>query len=493
MVMDTLIVRVRPGETRIARADGDGRLKDFAVYREQGAGLVGDVFLGRVKKVIPAMEAAFVDIGADRDGFLALPEARPQPHMGGEASRDRISDYVHEGEALSVQVLASSRDGKGAKLTRRVNVTGAFLVLTPNDPGIRLSKRIRDEAERSRLRTLLGGQLRDGEGCVVRSGAEGADQKTIQGELDLLRTRWDEIKVHASHHTPPALISGDVPAPVQYLTENGHAGIDKVIVDDGAVALRLEADLETLGALPIGGVERHSGGGDVFEAAGVIDEAAGLMNAQVRLPGGGSLIIEETAAVTTIDVNVGSAGDAQGAGKGGRASDLALATNLAAMKEAARQMRLRNLAGLIVIDILTMSGKDGPGRVVTALKEALAQDPTGPQVLGTTRGGLLEVTRPRRRPPLSTQLLAPCPVCRMGRAEAPLSVGYRALDRVLTEVWAQPALIPALRTQTSVVRALNKDGQAALEEMEVKLGQPLELIADDAVAYGQFRVEPAER
>lgn len=489
MAVDTLIVRVRPGETRIARVDINNRLKDFAIYREQTAGLVGDVFLGRVKKVIPAMEAAFVDIGAERDGFLALPEARPHQHMGGEAPRDRISDYVHEGEAILVQVLAAARDNKGPKLSRRISVTGAFLVLTPGDPGIRISKRIRDDAERNRLRALLSKHLDGDEGCVVRSGVSGAGEKTVQAEVDLLRGRWGEMQDRAKDAAPPVLVSGDVPAPVQFLTENGHGGLAKIIVDDPATAKLVEDELNHLRALPKGGVERHPTAGDVFETTGIADEVAALLNPQVRLAGGGSIIIEDTAAVTTIDINAGSAGE----GKGGRAKDMALATNLEAMKEIARQMRLRNLAGLIVIDIISMTGKDAPGRVVTALKEALAHDPAGPQVLGTTKGGLLEVTRPRRRPPLSTQILAPCPVCRTGHAEAPLSIGYRALDRVLAEVWAQPSLIPSLRVCDAVVKALKAQGQPALDEMEVKLGQPLELVPDESIPYGRFRIEPAQR
>jgi len=489
MATDTLIVRVRPGETRIACVDQTGRLNAFSLYHDHTGGLVGDVFLGRVKKVVPAMEAAFVDIGTDRDGFLALPEARPQPHMGGEAPRDRISDYVREGEAVMVQVLASARDGKGAKLSKRVSISGAFLVLTPGDPGIRVSKRIRDEVERNRLRALLSDQLKDNEGCVIRSGAEGAGARPVRAEIELLRNRWHELDKAAQTNTAPALLSGDVPAAMQFLDANGHGNLVKIIVDDAVMAQRLDAILTHRDALPDGGVERHTGVNDVFEATNVADEIAGLLNPQIKLPGGGSIIIEETAAVTTVDVNAGGAGT----GKGGRAADLALATNLEAVRETARHMRLRNLAGLIVIDIMTMQGKDGPGRVVTALKEALATDPAGPHVLGTTRGGLLEVTRPRRSPPLSTQLLAPCPVCQTGRAEAPLSVAYRALDRVLAEVWAQPSLIPALRAPQSVVRALQDHAQTALDDVEAKLGQPLELIADDSIPYGRFHIEPAQR
>ncbi|MBL4615211.1 MAG: ribonuclease E/G [Magnetovibrio sp.] len=148
---------------------------------------------------------------------------------------------------------------------------------------------------------------------------------------------------------------------------------------------------------------------------------------------------------------------------------------------------------MIVIDFISMSGKDGAGRVVTALKEALVADTASPHVLGTTKGGLLELTRPRRRPPLSSQVLAPCPLCRTGHAEAPLSVAYRALDRVLAEVWSQPALIPELYASAAVVRALLDQGKVALDEMETKLGHPLELNVDEHIAHDQFRIEPAQR
>lgn len=488
MAADTLIVRVRPGEMRMALVDAESRLKDFALYRGVAQGLVGDLFFGRVKKVIPAMEAAFIDIGAERDGFLGLPEARPQPFMGGEAPRDRISDYVREGEAVVVQVLAEARDGKGPKLTRRPSVAGAFCVLTPNDPGVRVSKRVANDAERNRLRAAVLGQLKNGEGCVVRSGAQGAADGVLAREVELLRARWRAIQDRAASAQPPAQLNGEDQPAIQFLSDIGFDGLSKAVVDDPAAAKALETELGKLGVALPGGVARHAGGGDVFAAFGVADEAAALLAPTVALPSGGSLIVEETAALTSIDVNAGGAAE----GKGGRGSDLALFTNLEAVQEAARQMRLRNLCGLIVIDLMAMRGEEQTGRVVNALKEALARDPAGPFVLGTTRGGLLEVTRPRRRPPLSTQLLGPCPVCATGRAEAPLTVGLRALDRVLAEVWGNPALIPALRTPTPVVRALMAEAPGALSEMEAKLGQPLELIADDTLKPGQFKVEAAE-
>ena len=495
MPTDTLIVRVRPGEIRLALLDTKKhQLKDFALYRGQVSGRaggpgaqVGEVYLGRVKKVLPAMEAAFVDIGQSREGFLGLSDARPQQQMGASAVRDRISDYVREGEAIWVQVLAEARDDKGAKLSRRISVTGSLCVLTPGDPGVRVSKRVGDEVERNRLRACIVGALKNGDGCVMRSGAQGATEAALRGEIELLRARWVELQERAAGATPPKRLSAEDLAPVQFLTETGVAGLAKIVVDDSGLAAALALELEKLGVALPGGVERHVGASDVFQALGIADEVAGLLCPVVKLKSGGSLIIEETAAFTAIDVNAGASAE----GRGGRGADLAFATNLEAVAEAARQMRLRNLGGLIVMDLMAMQDGVAAGRIVTAMKEAVAHDPAGPNVLGTTKAGLLEITRPRRRPPLSHQVLGPCPVCGSHLAEAPLTVGLRALEQVLAEVWASPALIPILRAPTAVVLALRHEAPDALDEIESRLGQPLDMILDDALAPGTFRIDQA--
>ena len=485
--MDTLVVRVRPGETRIACVDGDGRLKDFAVYRDQAPGEVGDVFWARVKKVVPNLEAAFIDIGAERDGFLGLAEARPQPFMGGEAPRDRISDYVREGEAVMVQVLASARDDKGAKLSRRVSVSGAYVVLTPNDPGIRVSKRISDDGERSRLRTMLSSVLAGDEGCVIRSSAQGVREKLVAEDLRLLRGRWKILCDHAKGSPPPALVSGDVPPALQFLAESGHGNYNKILVDDGVTGEQIEIELTKLGVLPSGGVSHVTTHFDIFETAGIQDDVAGLLSPRVGLPGGGSIVIEQTSALTTIDVNAGAA-KAKATGRGPQ--NPALASNIEAMREIARQIRLRNLSGLIVVDYIGMRGKDSIGRMVSTLKDAMMSDPVGPQILGTTKGGLLEITRPRRRPPLAQVLATPCPSCDgAGQVEAPLSVGYRALDQVLADVWADPALIPILNVPKCVFEALKEKGQEALSRMEAKLGQPLDVRLDATLQPDAFRID----
>jgi len=493
MVADVLIARVRPGETKVARMDANQNLKDFAVYRSaqsDGLGHVGGLYLGRVKKVVPALEAAFVDLGTDRNGFLGLAEARPQPHMAGKSLGDRISDYVQEGDAILVQVLAAARDDKGPKITRRLSIAGAHCVLNPGDPGVRLSKRIKDETERSRLRVMFSGMVSDTIGCVVRSCAMGMAEETLVREMGLLRTLWDDLQSRADNTTPPTFMSGQETPVLQFLSEGGFSGLNKIVIDDPVLATTVIDELTALAKMPKGGVERHTGGSDVFVDFALADDIEAVLDPVVRLKSGGSLVIEETTALTSIDINAGKAAVSQNSGRG---HDLAMAVNIEAVWEAARQMRLRNLAGLIVLDLMPVRGADGLGRIVKAMKDALAHDPTGPQVLGTTKGGLLEITRPRRRPPLSHILLGPCPECAGGRSTSPLTVGLTGLDQVLAEVWASPALIPALRAAPKVVTALKTEGQQALKDMEAKLGQRLMLIADEKLAPSTVCVEAAKR
>ncbi|MBF0251512.1 MAG: ribonuclease E/G, partial [Alphaproteobacteria bacterium] len=279
MAGDVLLVRVRPWETRVALVDRNGRLQDFQLYRDRVTGAAGDVFLGRVRAVSTALDAAFVDIGQDRDGFLGLAEARPRPHAGPDASRDRISDHVHEGQAVLVQVLAEARADKGAKLTRRVNVAGGHCVLTPGDPGVRISKRVADETERGRLRALVSPLLATKEGVVVRSAAQHITEAALKEELAVLRTRWDAMETRAAHETPPRLLSGETGFAMRFLLDRGWRDVARVVVDDGAAARALEAELtRAVLALP-GGVRRHGGGGgDIFAAHGVADELAALLD-----------------------------------------------------------------------------------------------------------------------------------------------------------------------------------------------------------------------
>ena len=279
MPTDILAVRVRPGEIRLARVDGNAHLRDFAVYRTalaDGSGQVGGIYLGRVKKVVPALEASFIDLGLDRNGFLGLAEARPQQHMGGKSAGDRISDHMHEGQNILVQVLAAARDDKGSKITRRLSIAGAHCILTPGDPGVRLSKRIKDDTERNRLRTMVVGKLADDLGCVVRSCAIDVSEDVMMREIKLLQAHWQDLQARAKDTQPPSFLSGEDTPPVQFLSESGFSGLAKVVIDDPALTKAVEAELHALGMVPPGGVVRHPSGRDIFDEYGVADAVAGV-------------------------------------------------------------------------------------------------------------------------------------------------------------------------------------------------------------------------
>lgn len=487
MNKQTILVRTRPGETRIARIDEKSRLIDFAVYRKDGSGdgqSVGEVFVGRVKRVVPAMEAAFVDIGQDKDAFLGLGDARLQMHYGPDEPTDKISDYVHEGEAIMVQVLHDAREAKGAKITRRINITGDMMVLSPGGgKTARVSSRINNKSERARLLEIAEGLLDKTENTIiVRSAAEGANPADMLAELEKLQNKWHELLEMKKNAKVPSHLGINQSALEKYLKDSGLKFVEKIITDDAAQCTA-NAKCEIF----------HHGKGindDIFRAFNISDQVDGVLNPVVALPSGGSLIIEETSALTAIDVNVSGAAKPASSG---RASDIALETNIEAVVEGARQMRLRNLSGVIVIDLMAMRKTGSEKKVLDRMRAAMTDDPAGPRIHGITKTGLLEITRPRRRPPLSHILCDPCSMCPSGWAISPLSRALKALEAVLAEVRARPGLMPTLVAHPDIISALEKNASGALAEIEAKIGQPLELLADNGLKNGEFQIEASQR
>ncbi|MDH5488601.1 MAG: ribonuclease E/G [Rhodospirillaceae bacterium] len=488
MSKQTILVRTRPGETRIARIDEKYRLVDFAVYRKEGTSdgqSVGEVFMGRVKRIVPAMEAAFVDIGQAKDAFLGLSDARRQTHFGPEEPVDKISDHVHEGEAIMVQVLHDAREAKGAKITRRINITGDMMVLSP-DGGktARVSSRINNKSERARLLEIAEGLLEKTENTIiVRSAAEGASTEDLSAELEKLKNKWVGLCQMEKNAKVPSHLGINESALEKYLKDTGLKYVEKIISDD-PTQCGTSAKCEIFNAT-------KGGDDDIFKAFNISDQVSGVLDPVVDLPSGGSLIIEETSALTAIDVNSASA--AKPGTKGASAGGVALATNMEAVSEAARQIRIRNLSGVIVVDLMAMRGSGFEKKVLDRARAALNDDPARPRIHGITKTGLLEITRPRQRPPLSHILCDPCPQCPSGRGTSPLSSALLALEAVLREVSANPGLMPTLAAHPDIIAALEKRLPGALAEMESKIGQPLELLADKGLKNGEYRIEPSQR
>jgi ribonuclease G len=376
---ETLLIDAVPGEMRAALLEGD-RPIEIAILREAHESRVGQVFLGRVQRILPGRQSAFVDIGLDRAGFLSLSEA---------------DEPLHEGQAVILQVAKDTIGRKGVQLTRRISIAGRMLVLTPSQSGLQVSRRIGDETEQTRLKGLMMAIGGSEEGFIVRTAAAGASEAQVAGEADRLRAVWDAIEFAARDGRPPTLLYAG-PAPLQHiLNEYGGPGTARIIVGDPATFASAKRLVGRSMPDVAARLELHAGAEPLFDSYGVEAEIEQVLGAHVRLPSGGEIVIESTEALTAIDVNTGSyVGD-------GRAEDTLLHTNLEAAVEIARQLRLRGIGGMVVIDFAHMSEDASWGRVLRALGGALLRDRSAARVLGRTAGGLVEVTRQRTREPLA--------------------------------------------------------------------------------------------
>ena len=443
--VDSIFVEVSPGETRAAFVDRDGRLVSLRIERAGEASRVGAVHAGRVARIDKATRTAFVDIGASESGIL-----------------NRARD-LHEGEWLAVQVGRDAWGDKQPSLTRRISLTGRYVVLYPGGDGVRwprgLGGRGREERE-----AAVASLLRDGEGLAVRSNFAKAEDCALAAELDRLRADWQAIADAMAKPAKPGLLR---PAPT--LLERlllDEAPAEGLVIDDRRVVAEL-ARRAVRGAPDLADrIAFHDGREPLFEAAGVEDQIDEALSRRVDLPRGASLVFDELEALTAVDVNMG------GAGSGWSSDDAILALNRTAAAEAARQIMLRNVAGLIVIDFVSTRNKRHRRDVVEAVRRAFAGDRVTVDVLGMTPAGLVEVTRQRRGRSLASVMYDAAPREPGLRADALACAALRAALRTLG------AGKPVLHCRPDVAAVLRGRLSDALEETTRRLGQSLELRED---------------
>lgn len=406
MTIDEILIEQAPGETRVALMAA-GRLVELVVEREGAESVVGNVYVGRVERVLPGIGAAFVDIGLPRSGFLGLAEAGPAEGAGGrrEGADPRITDFVREGEHVVVQAQRDPVADKGAKLTARPGLTGRRLVLLPGGAGVLLSKRITDADERHRLEEAVAGFAAPGEGWIVRTAAAGAGAADLAAEAESLRAGWRAVDEAAAGAKPPACVHREVDVVRRVLRDAAMPALRRVVVDGRHAFASLRTWVHD--AMPDleGRLSAHAGRKPLFEEEGVAEALEDALRPRVPLPSGGSLLIEPTSALVSIDVNTG--GHVEGGGR----EEGALATNLEAAVEVARQVRLRNLSGLLIVDLVPVKRQASQSAVLARLRDATADDRVPVHVVGFTRLGVVEMTRQRRGLSLAEQLGTPCPAC----------------------------------------------------------------------------------
>ncbi len=379
----------RDGPLTRAAVLTDGRLTDLHIDRDDRPSLLGRVHLGRVERIATALDAAFIDLGDGLSGFLAAADVR-RPDGQAKQGSDRIGTLLRTGQSVIVQVKADAVGAKGPSLTMDVTVPGRFLIHAPFGRDIAVSKRLGAGPARAELSRRLR-QIVTGAGWIVRAGAATADDARLAAESEALHLVWRGIRDAALTAGAPGPLHSGPDAMARALIEQGASTPASILIDGEAAARRLTgwcAD-QAPDLLPL--IERHTAPPRLFDLRDLDSAIADLLDTRVALPRGGSLVIEPTEALTVVDVNAGERGNP-------------LDVNLDAAREIARQLRLRNVGGIVVVDFVNMRSRGDAERVLAALTDAVDGDPVQTQVYGMSKLGLVEVTRARRGSPLAALL-----------------------------------------------------------------------------------------
>lgn len=486
-MVQEILINVTPRETRVAYVE-NGVLQEVSIERERRRGLVGNIYVGRVVRVLPGMQAAFVDAGLARTAFLHVNDIiQPPPGAEGPPLRrsDNISDLLTEQQRVLVQVVKDPIGSKGARLTTNITVPSRYLVLLPHQPSVGVSARIEDEDERNRLRSIAQTFLEEGDdnGYIVRTAAEQASAEALEADRDFLRKLWDSIRRRAELAQPGTLVHEDLPLALRSMRDLVASEVEKIRIDSRENYQRLLAFCEQFLPEIAPRIEYYPGERPIFDLYGVEDELQKSLERKVVLKSGGYLIIDQTEAMTTIDVNTG-------AYVGHRTlEETIFKTNLEAAQAIARQIRLRNLGGIIILDFIDMVEEEHKRQVLRALEKALERDHAKTQISGVSPLGLVEMTRKRTRESLEHILCQPCPTC-MGRgslktAETVCYEIFREIMRAARQFEAKQLLVLASQ---EVVDLMLDEESTTVAQLEEFIGRSIKLQPEPLYTQEQFDV-----
>jgi ribonuclease G len=485
-VTDEILINSTSREVRAALV-GSGVLQEVLVERVSRRGLISNIYKGRVSRVLPGMQAAFVDLGLERTAFLHASDiANACEEAPQRDTEPAIRDVVREGQELLVQVLKDPLGTKGARLTTYITIPSRYLVMTPSSSGIGVSGRIDEEGERERLRALvaeLATAAGGAGGYIVRTAAEGAPAEALAADMEFLRKLWIAIEQTAAHTCAGHLVHEDLPLPLRVLRDLLSPAVTRVRVDAAATFERIREFTAKFIPHLTPFVELYTEPRPIFDLYGIEDEIDRALHRKVPLKSGGHVVFDQTEAMTTIDVNTG-------AYVGHRnLEETIFRTNLEAAAAIARQLRLRNLGGIIIIDFIDMTEEEHRQQVLQALTSRLAGDHAKTQIMNVSPLGLVEMTRKRNRESLEHVLCQACPSCeRRGYVKTTETVCYeifREIVRQHRQFDFQELLVLA---RPQVIERLLDEESAGVAELEVMTGKPIRLQSEGMYAPDQFDV-----
>ena len=492
---EELLVNVTPRETRVAVVE-NGMLQELHIERGSQRGVVGNIYKGKVQRVMPGMQAAFVDIGLERAAFLHANDIFRSARLDAVAGDDApaapppqmqipIADLLRDGAEVVVQVVKDPIGSKGARLTTQISIPSRYLVLLPRSKVVGISARIEDEAERARLKTLMaeltaGGA---GHGYIVRTNAEGQPAEALAEDIAYLGRVWELIERNAAEAKVGSRVYEDLSLPLRAVRDLIRRDVDKVKVDSRETCERLREFAARYMPALADKVEHYTGARPVFDMYGVEDEIQHALEKEVPLKSGGYLVIDQTEAMTTVDVNTGSFLGQR------NLEETVYRTNLEAARALARQLRLRNLGGIIIIDFIDMHDAEHRRQVLRTLEKSLVKDHAKTTVYDFSPLGLVEMTRKRTVESLERQLCEPCHECGgRGMLKTAETVTYEIFREIVRAVRQFDAARLLVIASPSVVARITDEESNAVAELEEFIGKSIRFQADAQYLQEQFDV-----
>jgi ribonuclease G len=481
---EEFLINFTPQETRVALLQ-QGIVQELHIERTNGRGIVGNVYLGRVVRVLPGMQSAFVDIGLERTAFLHVADIWSEKSGNGHDGARPIERILSEGQQLMVQVLKDPIGTKGARLSTQVSIAGRLLVYLPQEKHIGVSQRIEDDAAREQLRSRIHNLLPSDEagGYIARTVAESAGEAELSSDIAYLRRLWSEIRERSEGALAPVMLHHDLTLAQRVLRDLATSDTNRILIDSRENFQKLSAFAHEYMPQLAPLLVHYTGERPLFDLNSVEDEIQRALARRVDLKSGGYLIMDQTEAMTTIDVNTGGFVGVR------NFDDTIFKTNLEAAQVIARQLRLRNLGGIIIVDFIDMESAEHRNAVLGEFNKALARDHTRITVNGFTALGLVEMTRKRTRESLAHILCQPCPTCGgRGEIKTARTVAYEILRELLRESRQFNAREFRLLASPAVIDLFLDEESQAMAMLSDFIGKPVSLHAEASYTQEQYDI-----
>lgn len=482
---EQILVNTTPFETRVAVIE-QGTLQEIHIERANQRGKVGNVYLGKVVRVLPGMQSAFVDIGLDKAAFIHIADLRENRIARNNGLPQlQIEKILFEGQPIMVQVIKDAINNKGARLSNQISIAGRILVYMPFDNHIGVSQKIESEADRERLKDYVSSLIPKDEkgGYIIRTQAEMASEEEIKRDIDYLSLRWKKLQEAIQTQAAPCLIYQDLDLVERVMRDMVTPDTHSVSIDSRSAYQHLVDWAQVYTPEISDKVQHYSGNKPLFDTANIEDEINMALARRVNLKSGGYLMIDQTEALTSIDVNTG------GFVGWRNFNDTIFKTNLEASIEIARQLRLRNLGGIIIIDFIDMDNPEHQEAVLSELKKALSNDRTRTSLNGFSPLGLVEMTRKRTRDSLTTLLTEPCPTCdSRGYVRTPKTIAYTIMREILREARQFNPKEFRLILSPQVIDLFLDEESNYLAMLDDFIGKPISLEVDNSYTQEMYDI-----